>query len=300
MRAVLVRRRLPRDEAAASAPTYPHPDPLPQAGEGTRRKRENRENTISPSKLHELQPLVSILVRSMDRPTLQRALDSVAAQDYPNVEVVVVAAGAAHRDLPDRCGAFPLRSCHHAAARSVPRRRTSRSKRRAATGSISSTMTTSCCRFTCRACAPRSTRTRRRAARALDQPRTSAPTARRSAARRGASSRGASSTPVSSVRTRAMFAGSLLDDGAYFDARFDILEDMDFFIQCARADAVPVRAGGDDALLRRCRRFRRGPRHQSRRRRGSSGVRSSFARSGRISRSAARRGASSAPSTRSG
>ncbi len=30
-----------------------------------------------------------------------------------------------------------------------------------------------------------------------------------------------------------MFASSLLDDGAYFDARFDILEDMDFFIQCA-------------------------------------------------------------------
>src|SRR5262252_8331275 len=55
-------------------------------------------------------PLVSILVRSTNRPTLQRALDSVAAQDYPDIEVVVVAAGAAqHRDLPDRCGAFPLR-----------------------------------------------------------------------------------------------------------------------------------------------------------------------------------------------
>ena len=54
-------------------------------------------------------PLVSILIRSMDRPTLQRALDSVAAQDYPNVEVVVVAAGGSHRDLAERCGAFPLR-----------------------------------------------------------------------------------------------------------------------------------------------------------------------------------------------
>ena len=31
----------------------------------------------------------------------------------------------------------------------------------------------------------------------------------------------------------AMFASSLLDDGANFDPRFEILEDMDFFIQCA-------------------------------------------------------------------
>src|SRR3954468_20155678 len=55
-------------------------------------------------------PLVSILVRSMDRPTLARALESVAVQDYAHIEVVVVAAcGARHRDLPDMCGAFPLR-----------------------------------------------------------------------------------------------------------------------------------------------------------------------------------------------
>jgi hypothetical protein len=31
----------------------------------------------------------------------------------------------------------------------------------------------------------------------------------------------------------AMFAASLLDDGVSFDPRFEILEDMDFFIQCA-------------------------------------------------------------------
>jgi len=46
----------------------------------------------------------------MDRPTLARALDSVAIQRYEPIEVVVVAAcGRAHRDLPDRCGRHALR-----------------------------------------------------------------------------------------------------------------------------------------------------------------------------------------------
>jgi LmbE family N-acetylglucosaminyl deacetylase/glycosyltransferase involved in cell wall biosynthesis/GT2 family glycosyltransferase len=47
-------------------------------------------------------PLVSIIVRSIDRPTLAEALASVAAQTYPNIELVVVnAKGAAHSALPD-------------------------------------------------------------------------------------------------------------------------------------------------------------------------------------------------------
>jgi GT2 family glycosyltransferase len=55
-------------------------------------------------------PLVSVLVRSMDRPTLDDALDSIALQTYPNIEVVVVeACGPAHRRLGERCGRFPLR-----------------------------------------------------------------------------------------------------------------------------------------------------------------------------------------------
>lgn len=45
-------------------------------------------------------PLVSVVVRSMDPPTLERALASVAAQDYPAIEVVLVAAcGPAHRPV---------------------------------------------------------------------------------------------------------------------------------------------------------------------------------------------------------
>jgi LmbE family N-acetylglucosaminyl deacetylase/glycosyltransferase involved in cell wall biosynthesis len=47
-------------------------------------------------------PLVSVIVRSMDRPTLAQALTSVAAQTYPNVEVLVVnAKGGPHTPLPD-------------------------------------------------------------------------------------------------------------------------------------------------------------------------------------------------------
>lgn len=47
-------------------------------------------------------PLVSVIVRSMDRPTLAQALASVAAQTYPNIEVLVVnAKGGRHSPLPD-------------------------------------------------------------------------------------------------------------------------------------------------------------------------------------------------------
>ncbi len=55
-------------------------------------------------------PLVSVIIRSMDRPTLSEALDSVALQTYPNIEVVVVnAKGAGHREMGEWCGRFPLR-----------------------------------------------------------------------------------------------------------------------------------------------------------------------------------------------
>lgn len=54
-------------------------------------------------------PLVSVIVRSMERPTLDEALDSIALQTYPNIEVVLVnAKGTGHRPLPEWCGRFPL------------------------------------------------------------------------------------------------------------------------------------------------------------------------------------------------
>jgi tetratricopeptide (TPR) repeat protein len=56
------------------------------------------------------EPRVSVIVRSMARPSLGAALASVAQQDHPDVEVLVVAAcGAAHPPVEPRCGAHPQR-----------------------------------------------------------------------------------------------------------------------------------------------------------------------------------------------
>jgi len=53
---------------------------------------------------------VSVIVRSTARPSLGAALASIATQDHPRIEVVVVAAsGPNHPALPDRCGPHPLR-----------------------------------------------------------------------------------------------------------------------------------------------------------------------------------------------
>lgn len=55
-------------------------------------------------------PLVSVLVRSTNRPTLTRALDSIADQSYPAIEILVVAAsGSAHPPLPPFWRDRPLR-----------------------------------------------------------------------------------------------------------------------------------------------------------------------------------------------
>jgi len=55
-------------------------------------------------------PLVSVIVRSMDRPSLQDALDSIGAQSYPNIEVILVnAKGSAHQHQGDVSGPIPIR-----------------------------------------------------------------------------------------------------------------------------------------------------------------------------------------------
>jgi tetratricopeptide (TPR) repeat protein len=55
-------------------------------------------------------PEVSVIVRSMARPTLDAALASIAEQEGVTAEAVVVAAcGPAHPALPPACGAHPLR-----------------------------------------------------------------------------------------------------------------------------------------------------------------------------------------------
>ena len=60
------------------------------------------------------EPLVSVIIRSMERKDLHRALDSVALQTYPNIEVVVVnAKGEKDPRLGKWCGRFPLRQCQN-------------------------------------------------------------------------------------------------------------------------------------------------------------------------------------------
>ncbi len=55
-------------------------------------------------------PLVSILIRSIGRTEIGKALRSVALQTYPVIEVVVVnAKGEGHPSVDNRCGRFPVR-----------------------------------------------------------------------------------------------------------------------------------------------------------------------------------------------
>lgn len=66
-------------------------------------------------------PLVSVIVRSMNRPSLAATLASSAAQDAAPVEVVVVAAcGPGHPALPERCGPHALRLVQSATPLSRP------------------------------------------------------------------------------------------------------------------------------------------------------------------------------------
>ncbi len=58
-------------------------------------------------------PLVTVIVRSIGREAyLREALDSVALQTYPNIEVLIInAKGEGHPELGEWCGRFPLRVC---------------------------------------------------------------------------------------------------------------------------------------------------------------------------------------------
>jgi len=54
-------------------------------------------------------PLVSVVIRSMDREHLGRALASIAAQDVESAEVLVIDAKGGHRLLVSQCGRFPIK-----------------------------------------------------------------------------------------------------------------------------------------------------------------------------------------------
>jgi glycosyltransferase involved in cell wall biosynthesis len=170
----------------------------------------------------------------MDRPTLQRALDSVAAQDYPNVEIVVVGAGQSqHRDLPDTCGAFSLRLVR--SARPLARAEAANVALEAARGEWFNFLDDDdelLPMHVSRLRAALDANAGARLAHAVSEDRT--------AERTHVGYHGGPFKPWRQLDTGffrphcAMFASSLLDDGAYFDPRFEILEDMDFFIQCAQ------------------------------------------------------------------
>jgi hypothetical protein len=64
---------------------------------------------------------VSVIVRSVGRPLLETALDSVASQSYARIEVVVVdATGGAHPPVNDRCGSFEVVFVSGSARRTRP------------------------------------------------------------------------------------------------------------------------------------------------------------------------------------
>jgi GT2 family glycosyltransferase len=68
------------------------------------------DNSPASSADPEATPSVSLIVRSMTRPSLVEALSSIARQSYPRIEVVVVnARGPGHPAMDDGCGRFPLR-----------------------------------------------------------------------------------------------------------------------------------------------------------------------------------------------
>lgn len=68
-----------------------------------------------------MSPLVSVIVRSMARPSLADALASIGAQVYPHVEAVVVAAcGTAHPRPLATVGAHPVRFVEGEAPRTRP------------------------------------------------------------------------------------------------------------------------------------------------------------------------------------
>lgn len=75
----------------------------------------DRENAVSALLARPDAPLVSVIVRSVDRPELDEALESVAVQTYPRIEVIVVdALGSGHPRIAAACGLFPLRVCSRA------------------------------------------------------------------------------------------------------------------------------------------------------------------------------------------
>lgn len=181
-------------------------------------------------------PRVSALIRSMDRPVLRRALDSAASQTYPNLELVVVAAcGSRHQTLPETWSGRPLRFVMP--ARPLQRADAANACLDAATGEWLN--------FLDDDDEWAVDHVERLLALALQsRERVIYATAEiRNELNEHAGFVGRSGTHMQlyyqnrSQPTATMFHRSLLASGARFDPAFEILEDWDFAIQCARLTA---------------------------------------------------------------
>lgn len=179
-------------------------------------------------------PWVSLLVRSMDRSTLFRALDSAANQTWPHIEIVVVAAcGQRHQPLADNYHGRPLRFVLPDPDRRLPRPEAANACLDAATGEwlnflddddellpehVETLLS-----------APRRTNIRLlySSARVHDAHGNLVSYSGRDGFHMQLYNQNRSQ-PVATL-----FHRSLVDEGARFDPMFPIYEDQDFFINCA-------------------------------------------------------------------
>ncbi len=177
---------------------------------------------------------ISILVRSIDRPSLGRALRSIEAQDGPPIEVVVVAAnGPAHRALPARIGRHDLRLVRP--DRRLPRSLAANAAMAAARGDLFGFLDDDdwllpghCRQLAAALAANPDSRLVHAKAQAVDE---------------GGRVERVLGEPSQQIQllllpnlhlSAVLFARSLYDEGLRFDERFDIHGDTDFWAQCSR------------------------------------------------------------------
>jgi len=179
-------------------------------------------------------PLVSILIRSMDRPTLQRALHSAAAQTWPNIEIVVVAAcGAAHRALGDTFEGRALRLVVPQPDRRLPRPEAANVALENARGDWLNFLDDDDELF------PEHVATLLGASRDADQRVLYSRSEVRDEHGKPTGHCGVGGFPIRffyenlMTPNAALFARSLVVEGARFDAQFPVYEDHDFFVDCA-------------------------------------------------------------------
>ena len=178
-------------------------------------------------------PLVSVLVRSMGRPTLGDTLASAAAQTYPAIEVLVInASGSAHPPLPACCGPHPLRLIDP--GRPLRRPQAANAALRAARGEWLLFLDDD----------DRIDADHLQRLRAALEARPDASVAYAGVRRIAADGRvdGAWDEPFDPLRLwqanylpihAVLFARSLVDAGARFDEGLDVYEDWDFWLQLA-------------------------------------------------------------------